>query len=72
MSANLWAGQIVSDDQFKNEINKHFENSLFWAKPPLSHYVLFDVVKKMQEELKAEGTLYKAVSYTHLTLPTKA
>ena len=61
MSANLWAGQIVSDDQFKNEINKHFENSLFWAKPPLSHYVLFDVVKKMQEELKAEGTLYKAL-----------
>jgi hypothetical protein len=61
MSANLWAGQIVSDDQFKNEIKKHFENSLFWAKPPLSHYVLFDVVKKMQEELKAEGILYKAL-----------
>lgn len=61
MSANLWAGQIVSDDQFKIEINKHFENSLFWAKPPLSHYVLFDVVKKMQEELRAEGILYKAL-----------
>ncbi|AUN99388.1 hypothetical protein DOM21_04010 [Bacteriovorax stolpii] len=61
MSANLWSGKIVSDDEFKIEINKHFENSLFWAKPPLSHYVLFDVVKKMQEELKTEGTLYKTL-----------
>ncbi len=59
MTANLWNGNIVSDDEFRAQITKHFENPLFWAKPPLSHYVLFDAVKRIRGELKEKGSLYR-------------
>lgn len=59
MSTNLWSGQISSDSEFKVNITKNLENPLFWAKAPLGHYVLFEAVKKIQEELQGKGELYK-------------
>ncbi len=58
MSTNLWAGKIISDVDFKKNIESSLDDALFWAKPPLSHYVLFDAVKKIREELLKKGTFY--------------
>lgn len=58
MSANLWNGKIVSNEEFKLNVEAHLEDALFWAKPPLAHYVLFDVVGKIREELVKKGSFY--------------
>lgn len=58
MSANLWNGKIVSNEEFKSNVEAHLEDALFWAKPPLAHYVLFDVVGKIREELVKKGSFY--------------
>ena len=33
---------------------------------------VYDIVRKKINRVEKEGCVYKAVSYTHLTLPTKA
>lgn len=58
MSANLWQGKIVSDVEFKNEVSKHLEDANFWARPPLSNYVLFEAIKKIQTELLKKESFY--------------
>lgn len=58
MSANLWNGIIVSDSEFKTSIEAQFNNPMFWAKSPLSHYVLFSVVEKIQAELLKKEKFY--------------
>lgn len=59
MSANLWNGKIVSDMEFKRLFEEHSDNHEYWAQPPLSHYVLFDVIKKIQTELLKKESFYK-------------
>ncbi|MBY0416040.1 MAG: hypothetical protein K2Q18_17850, partial [Bdellovibrionales bacterium] len=61
MSANLWNGKIISDADFKSSFEKNVSNSAFWVKPPLSNYVLFDVVKKIQTELLKKEIFYKTL-----------
>ena len=58
MSANLWNGVIVSDNEFKTSVEAQLNNPMFWAKSPLSHYVLFDVVAKIQTELLKKEKFY--------------
>jgi phenylacetate-coenzyme A ligase PaaK-like adenylate-forming protein len=59
MSANLWSGKIVSDIEFKEYFEEHLSNASFWVKPPLSHYILFDAIKKIQQELIKKNNFYK-------------
>lgn len=59
MSANLWNGKIVSDVEFKEFFDQHSDDHEYWAQPPLSHYVLFDVIQKMQTELLKKDVLFK-------------
>lgn len=62
MTANLWNGKIVSDSEFKTSMVAELNNPMFWAKAPLSHYVLFDVVGKLHAELlKKEKFFLKLV-----------
>ncbi|MDO9265375.1 MAG: site-specific integrase, partial [Desulfosalsimonadaceae bacterium] len=49
-NANLWNGQIVSDDEFKKAMTSNLKHPMFWARAPLGHYVLFDVIQKIQNE----------------------
>lgn len=58
MTANLWNGKIVSDSEFKTSIEANLNNPMFWAKTPLSHYVLFDVIQKIQSELLKKEKLF--------------
>ena len=58
MSANLWNGVIVNDNEFKTSVEAQLNNPMFWAKSPLSHYVLFDVVAKIQTELLKKEKFY--------------
>ncbi|MBC7714699.1 MAG: hypothetical protein H7177_15240 [Rhizobacter sp.] len=59
MTTNLWQGKMVTDDEFKNLFMGHVDNAHWWAKPPLSHYLLFDVVGKIQAELLKKDKFYK-------------
>ena len=59
MSANLWNGKIVTDAEFKTLFEEHSDDHEFWAKPPLSHYILFDAVEKIQVELVKKESFYK-------------
>lgn len=61
MTSNLWQGRIVSDDEFKNLFMSHAEDAMAWARPPLSHYLLFNVVAKIQTELLKKETFYKSL-----------
>jgi phenylacetate-coenzyme A ligase PaaK-like adenylate-forming protein len=61
MSENLWNGKIVKDSEFKSAIQSRYEDAMFWAKPPLSHYILFEAVKKIQAELLKKDKFYKTL-----------
>ncbi len=61
MTTNLWQGKMVSDSEFKDSFMNHADNALWWARPPLSHYLLFDVVGKIQAELLKKDKFYKAL-----------
>ena len=58
MSENLWCGKIVSTEEFKNSFDKYVRDPKFWSQPPLSHYVLFDVVEKIRLELLQKDRFY--------------
>lgn len=58
MSANLWNGTIVSDSEFKILVEAQLNNPMFWARSPLGHHVLFDVVAKVQAELLKKEKFY--------------
>ncbi len=59
---NLWQGKLVSNLEFNNLLNEYLDKADFWAKPPLAHYLLFDVLTKMQNLLKEKGDFYKVLS----------
>lgn len=61
MTANLWQGKLVTDSEFKDLFSSHADNALWWARPPLNHYLLFDAVEKIQSELLKKDTFYKAL-----------
>lgn len=61
MSANLWHGKIVGDEEFKALIEARLDDSQFWVKAPLSHYVLFEAIKKIQRELLQKNAFYKTL-----------
>ncbi len=58
MRANLWNGEIIDDQEFKNLIESQLNNPSFWAKSPLSQHLLFDVVTKLQNELLKKEEFY--------------
>jgi phenylacetate-coenzyme A ligase PaaK-like adenylate-forming protein len=57
--SNLWSGKNISDSDFKNLFYKDGQSAAFWAKAPLSHYVLFEAIAKIQEKLLRKDDLYK-------------
>jgi phenylacetate-coenzyme A ligase PaaK-like adenylate-forming protein len=57
--SNLWSGKSISDSDFKNLFYKVVQNAAFWAKAPLSHYVFFEAITKLQEKLLQKDDLYK-------------
>jgi phenylacetate-coenzyme A ligase PaaK-like adenylate-forming protein len=61
MTTNLWQGELVTDNEFKNLFIGQADNALWWAKPPLDHYLLFDVIGKIQAELLKKDKFYKAL-----------
>ncbi|MBC7428818.1 MAG: hypothetical protein H7336_09425 [Bacteriovorax sp.] len=61
MTNNLWQGKMVTNDEFKNLFMSNADNALWWAKPPLSHCLLFDVVGKIKTELLKKDKFYKAL-----------
>ena len=62
MIANLWNGVIVDDIEFKNLIELQINNPRFWARPPLSQDLLFNLVSKIQAELLKEEKFYLSLN----------
>lgn len=58
---NLWQGKLVDNDEFISQLDSKISDAKFWAKPPLSHYVLFDVITKIQNLLLKKGDFYQAL-----------
>jgi phenylacetate-coenzyme A ligase PaaK-like adenylate-forming protein/uncharacterized protein YrzB (UPF0473 family) len=61
MKANLWQGKTMDNSEFMDTFRKNIENQDLWAKPPLSHYVLFQSLNKMRELLLENTSFHKAL-----------
>ncbi len=55
---NLWLGQVVENDEFKKFFHAELKNSAFWAKSPVSHFVLFSALTLIRLELEKKADFY--------------
>ena len=58
MITNLWNGVIVDDIEFKELLESQINNTKFWARPPFSQDLLFNLVIKVQTELLKKEKFY--------------
>lgn len=61
MKANLWLGKTMVTDEFLSVFKGHKDHQQFWARAPLSHYVLFAAITRMHDELVRRAGPYQAL-----------
>ena len=59
---NLWQGQIVSDQEFRQRFSEKREDPNFWCKKPLTHQLLFGLISQVLTELNKKGDFYKKLA----------
>lgn len=59
MKEHFWFGECLEKKEFLERLNASLENADVWAKAPLNNQLLFDVVHKIQHELKKKAAFYQ-------------